>query len=77
MIAGCTRLWADEHYRFIELYTGDTQPPNKQRRGLGVESMTCAPNDFRSGNNLIVLEPGQSITPDGAYTPTNSRQRHA
>jgi aldose 1-epimerase len=58
----CTRLWADEHYRFIELYTGDTQPSNKQRRGLGVEPMTCAPNDFRSGNNLIVLDPGQSIT---------------
>jgi aldose 1-epimerase len=58
----CTRLWADEHYRFIELYTGDTQPPNKQRRGLGVEPMTCASNDFQAGNNLIILDPGQSIT---------------
>jgi aldose 1-epimerase len=58
----CTRLCTDEHYRLIELYTGDTQPPNKQRRGLGVEPMTCAPNDFRAGNNLIILDPGQSIT---------------
>jgi aldose 1-epimerase len=58
----CTRLWADEHYRFIELYTGDTQPPDKRRRGLGVEPMTCAPNGFRSGDGLITLDPGQSIT---------------
>jgi aldose 1-epimerase len=57
-----TRLWADEHYRFIELYTGDTQPPDKRRRGLGVEPMTCAPNGLRSGNGLLTLEPGRSIT---------------
>ncbi len=55
-------LWVDEHYPFIELYTGDTQPPEKRRRGLGVEPMTCAPNAFRSGDGLIRLEPGQSIT---------------
>ncbi len=55
-------LWADEHYRFIELYTGDTQPPERRRRGLGVEPMTCAPNGFRSGDGLLQLDPGQTIT---------------
>jgi len=55
-------LWVDEHYPFIELYTGDTQPPQLRRRGLGVEPMTCAPNAFRSGDGLLRLDPGQSIT---------------
>jgi len=57
-----TSLWADEHYPFIELYTGDTQPVEQRRRGLGVEPMTCAPNGFASGAGLLRLEPGQSIT---------------
>lgn len=28
----CARLWVDEHYPYIELYTGDAQPPDKCRR---------------------------------------------
>lgn len=57
----CTRLWVDEHHCFIEVYTGDTQPPERRRRGLGVEPMTCAPNGLRSGAGLIRLEPGETI----------------
>jgi aldose 1-epimerase len=29
---------------------------------VALEPMTCAPNAFRSGDGLIVLAPGQSIT---------------
>lgn len=57
-----TRLWVDEHHRYIALYTADTQPPDKRRRGLGVEPMTCAPNGFASGAGLLCLDPGQAIT---------------
>ena len=57
-----TRLWVDEHHRYLELYTGDTQPPERRRRGLGVEPMTCAPNGFASGAGLIRLDPAQTIT---------------
>jgi aldose 1-epimerase len=71
-----TRLWADEHYRFIELYTGDTQPPDKRRRGLGVEPMTCAPNGLRSGNGLLTLEPGQSITTRWGVEPDQPAGPH-
>lgn len=56
------RLWIDEQYRYLELYTGDTQPPDVRRRGLGVEPMTCAPNGLATGDGLIVLEPGRSLT---------------
>lgn len=53
-------LWVDEHYRFLEIYTGDTLAPPRRRRGLAVEPMTCAPNAFQSGEGLMRLEPGQS-----------------
>lgn len=56
------RLWVDEHYRYLELYTGDTQPADVQRRGLGVEPMTCPPNGLATGEDLIILDPGQSVT---------------
>lgn len=55
-------LWVDEHFPFLELYTGDTLAPHRQRRGLGVEPMSAAPNGFATGDGLIRLEPGESIT---------------
>ena len=33
----------DESYPYVMFFTGDSIPyPDKRRRGLGVESMTCA-----------------------------------
>jgi aldose 1-epimerase len=55
-------LWMDETFRFVMVFTGDTIPQtDRRRRGLGLEPMTCAPNAFRSGDGLTVLEPGQSM----------------
>lgn len=58
----CSELWVDESYPFVETYTGDTLAPDRARRGLGTEPMTCAPNAFNSGDGLIRLEPGESLT---------------
>jgi len=55
-------LWVDEHYPIVELYTGDTLAPERRRRGLGTEPMTCPPNAFQSGDGLVGLQPGQSLT---------------
>jgi len=56
-------LWMDAAYRFLMVFTCDTIPQVKRRRhGLGIEPMTCAPNAFRTGDGLLVLEPGQSAT---------------
>lgn len=55
-------LWVDEHYPILELYTGDTLEPGRRRRGLGTEPMTCPPNAFQTGDRLLTLEPGQSVT---------------
>jgi aldose 1-epimerase len=48
-------LWVDEHYPILELYTGDTLGPERRRRGLGTEPMTCPPNAFQSGDGLLRL----------------------
>jgi aldose 1-epimerase len=55
-------LWMDERYKFVELYSGDTLAPERRRRGLAVEPMTCAPNAFQSGDGLVRLEPGATLT---------------
>ena len=52
-------LWVDERYPYLELFTGDTLPPGRRRRGLGCEPMTCPPNAFASGQDVVRLEPGE------------------
>ena len=58
----CASIWVDGSYPFVETYTGDTLAPDRRRRGLGTEPMTCAPDAFNSGDGLIRLEPGESFT---------------
>lgn len=55
-------LWVDEHHPIVEVFTGDTLSPDRRRRGLGTEPMTCPPNAFQTGEQLVHLEPGESVT---------------
>ncbi len=55
-------LWVDESYPIVELFTGDTLAPDRRRRGLGTEPMTCPPDAFRSGDGLVHLRPGDATT---------------
>ena len=57
-----SELWVDEHYSLVELFTGDSLDPDRRRRGMGTEPMTCPPNAFQSGDRLIRLDPGESVT---------------
>ncbi len=66
-------LWVDEHYPIIELYTGDTLAVARRRRGLGTEPMTCPPNAFQTGDRLITLEAGQSLTTTWGASSSSSR----
>ena len=54
-------LWLGETYGYLQLFTGDPLP-SVGRRSLAVEPMTCAPNAFRTGAGLLVLEPGESTS---------------
>lgn len=56
-------LWVDEHFPYVELFTGDTLPDESaRRRALGVEPMTCPPDAFRTGEDLVRLRPGDAFT---------------
>src|SRR5437763_3186153 len=55
-------VWMDACFRFVMVFTGDTLEPARRRRGLAVEPMTCAPDAFRRGAGLQILEPGQQST---------------
>lgn len=57
------RLWLDSSYPYVMLFTGDgVEPASRRRTGLGVEPTTCPPNGFATGENIIRLEPGESVT---------------
>jgi aldose 1-epimerase len=61
-------LWMDESYRYVQLFTGDSLP-DVRRRSLAVEPMTCPPNAFRTGEDLVRLEPGATHTSAWGITP--------
>jgi aldose 1-epimerase len=50
-------VWADEHWPYVQLFTGDPLP-DVARRSLAVEPMTCPANAFVTGEDLIRLERG-------------------
>jgi aldose 1-epimerase len=54
-------VWLDEHYKYLQLFSGDTLAPERRRRGLAIEPMTCPPNAFRSGMDVIVLQPDETV----------------
>ena len=55
-------LWAGPGYGWLQVFTGDTLGPDRARRALAIEPMTCPPNAFASGVDLLMLEPGDSVT---------------
>jgi aldose 1-epimerase len=54
-------VWLDSRYAYVMVFTGDPLP-DVDRRSLAVEPMTCPPNAFRSGESVVVLEPGETFT---------------
>jgi aldose 1-epimerase len=52
----------DETHPWLEIYTADELAEDQLRLGLGVEPMTCPPNAFVSGIDVIDLKPGDMTT---------------
>ena len=67
VIVGDHRVWFDDAYRYVQLFTGDH--PAIGRQGVAVEPMTCPPNAFRSGEGLLVLHPGETFRATWGITP--------
>jgi aldose 1-epimerase len=55
-------VWADGGFRWWQVFSGDTLTGERFRRTVAVEPMTCPPDAFRSGRDVITLEPGQTWT---------------
>jgi aldose 1-epimerase len=52
-------VWADDVFGYVQAYTGDTlEPASRRRQGVAIEPMTCPPNAFTSGIDVIGLDPG-------------------
>ncbi|MCI0157519.1 aldose 1-epimerase family protein [Leifsonia shinshuensis] len=58
---GVAMTW-DEACPWVQIHTADRDVPEQSRLGLAVEPMTCPPDAYNSGTDLIVLAPGQSTT---------------
>jgi aldose 1-epimerase len=56
---GVEMTWGTE-CAWVQIHTADNVDPGENRRGLAVEPMTCPPDAFNSGSDLIVLQPGRS-----------------
>ena len=53
-------VWADEAFRWFQVFTSDTLPAPRLRAAVAIEPMTCPPDAFRSGRDVVVLEPDET-----------------
>jgi aldose 1-epimerase len=62
-------VWADDKFKYWQVFTGDTLHGERFRRSVAVEPMTCPPDAFRTGRDLIVLSPGETWTASWGIRP--------
>jgi len=55
-------LWAGPGYDWLQVFTGDALEPEHRRRALAIEPMTCPPNSFGTGDDLLTLAPADTVT---------------
>lgn len=55
---GVAMAWDPRALPWVQVHTADRPEPQLHRAGLAVEPMSCPPDAFNSGSDLIVLEPG-------------------
>ncbi len=54
-------LWAGEGYRWLQVFTADPLGPDRRRKAVAIEPMTCPPNAFVTTGDLLVLQPGEEV----------------
>lgn len=64
---GGARLWFDETFRYLQVFTLDALTPNQP--AIAIEPMSCASNAFNTGAGLIVLEPDGTWSGSWGITP--------
>lgn len=56
---GGVRLSFGRWAHWVQIHTADRPEPQWNRRGLAVEPMSCPPDAFNSGTDLVVLQPDE------------------
>ena len=56
--AGTLELALDGAWPWLQVFSGDQLPEGRRRQSLAIEPMTCPPNAFADGVDLLVLDPG-------------------
>ena len=64
-----TDVWLGEGADYVQLYTGDTLPPDERRRAVAVEPMTCPPDAFSCGTGRVRRAPGERHPARWGTTP--------
>jgi aldose 1-epimerase len=54
------QVWADAAFSWWQVFTADALTGARHRAAVAVEPMTCPADAFRSGRDLVILEPGQT-----------------
>lgn len=63
-------LWGEAAYRWAQVFTGDSLPPDLRRTsGMAVEPMTCPPDALRSGDGVVVIAPGEEFAASWGISP--------
>jgi aldose 1-epimerase len=57
-----TGLWAGQGYHWLQVFTGDPLGEDLRRKAVAIEPMTCPPNAFVTGDDLLVVEPGDAVS---------------
>jgi aldose 1-epimerase len=64
-------VWMDKAFGYVMVYSGDTVAvPDRRRRALAIEPMTCPPDALRSGTDVVALAPGAIFTASWGIRPT-------
>lgn len=58
---GAVTLWMDRGLDWIQVFTADPLAGDWYRAAVAVEPMSCPPDAFNSGTDLIRLEPGVAV----------------
>jgi aldose 1-epimerase len=63
-------LWVDPGFGYLMVYTGDlVEPSHRRRRSVAIEPMTCPPDAFRSGTDVLRLEPADAWSASWGILP--------
>ena len=54
-------LWVGEEIGWLQLYSADGLPGVYHRAGVAIEPMSCPPNAFATGEDVVRLEPGARV----------------